>query len=177
MANRPLTVLEFTALGIVMKRQPCNAHTVLKEFSASTTGAYRSGAGSVYPLMQRLTDRKLLREAKGSYSITPKGIEAIATWILPPNDPLEVTTNLDTVRSRVYFLQVLSPEDSKAFVSRARQALESILESSKQGLNSYRKSGDPFSEMAQLGVIRETEARLAWLNEVEAMLDAKQKQA
>lgn len=168
--DRPLSALELTALGIVLKRGPCLAHAVVSEFSGSQTFAYRSGAGSIYPLLTRLTQAGLLGYAEKRYTLTDEGREALRTWIRPPFDGKDFSTNLDVLRSRVYFLRLLSPQEIEEFLTEAIGGLRTLLTECEGDLDGYRKRGDPFSELAMLGAVRETEARIAWLEEVRMRL-------
>ncbi|RYG34508.1 PadR family transcriptional regulator [bacterium] len=164
--DRPLSTLESTALGIISKRGPCLAHAVVMEFAGSQTLAYRSGAGSIYPLLKRLTDAGLLRCEGREYSLTEAGRFALREWLLPSSGGLEVSSNLDALRSRTYFLKLLEPFEVGEFIDRALEGLARLLLSSQAAMQGYRDSGDRFSELAMLGAVRETEARIAWLEEV-----------
>jgi len=78
--NRELSTLELTALGVVWKQGPCTAYAVMREFAGSQTLAYRSGAGSIYPLLKRLRGVGLLSEGEGKLRITSAGIERLRAW-------------------------------------------------------------------------------------------------
>ncbi|MBI1334539.1 MAG: hypothetical protein GC165_16850 [Armatimonadetes bacterium] len=171
--DRPLSTLELTALGIILKRGPCLAHAVVNEFAGSQTFAYRSGAGSIYPLLKRLHEAGLLECDKKHYTISEAGIQALRTWILPPFNSMDVSTNLDALRSRTYFLRLLEPSEIDLFTSTAIAELEQVLLSCQTDLETYRKTGDRFSEFAMLGAVRETEARIAWMREVQSALGRK----
>ncbi|MBN9500387.1 MAG: hypothetical protein BGO01_17230 [Armatimonadetes bacterium 55-13] len=164
--DRPLSTLEMTALGIILKSAPCNAHAVLINFANSKTSAYRSGAGSIYPLLKRLTDASYLSLENKKYSLTESGLQAIREWILPPFGPNDISTNLDVLRSRVYFLKLLTPPEIKAFLDESRSNLQALLQDCQEITASYQTSGDRFSELAMLGAVRETEARIAWIEEI-----------
>lgn len=163
---RPLSLLEATVLGVVLKRGPCLAHAVIVEFADSHTLAYRSGAGAIYPLLKRLTEAGYLAQSARRYAITEAGTAALREWILPPYQSGDISTNLDGIRSRAYFLKLLDPEEIALFTHAARSALEELLESCRRTLAQYQASGDPFSEAAMLGAIYETEARIRWIDEL-----------
>lgn len=168
--GRPLSTLELTVLGVILKRGPCVANAIVNEFVDSQTLVYRSGAGSIYPLMKRMHAAGLLSCEKKKYAITDEGIEALRQWIIPTEGLGKISTNLDVLRSRVYFLRLLSPEEIERFFQEALSGLETALETSQKGLNYYRGSGDRYSEMAMLGTVRETEARIAWIKEIRESL-------
>lgn len=161
--DRPLTTLELTVLGVVLKRGPCVAHAVVNEFSNSQTLAYRSGAGSIYPLLKRLHEAGLVEYDGKQYTISEAGIQEMRRWIMPPH---EFSTNLDDLRSRIYFLRLLSPSEVQIFFENVLKELESLLERCRKDQEGYQRLGDPFSSLAILGAVRETEARIAWVNEI-----------
>jgi len=161
--ERRLSSLELTALGVILKRAPCNAHTVVTEFAGSQTFAYRSGAGSIYPLLKRLTEIGLLSLDRKHYSLTEQGREAMRDWLRPPFPEADFSTNLDVLRSRAYFLKLLEPAEIDQFVSHCEANLATLLETCQTIQGKYQEAGDPFSEMAMEGTILETEARIEWI--------------
>lgn len=168
--DRPLSTLELTALGIILKRGPCLAHAVVTMFASSQTYAYRSGAGSIYPLLKRLASAGYLQESKRQYTITEAGKEAIRTWVKPPFEPGDFSTTLDTFRSRAYFLTLLNPSEIDEFTTRTLEGLNELLVECNQALQEQRDSGDRFGELAMLGAVRETQARIMWMSEVRRAL-------
>jgi DNA-binding PadR family transcriptional regulator len=168
--DRPLSTLELTVLGVILKRGPCVANAVVNEFVDSQTLVYRSGAGSIYPLMKRMHSAGLLACDKKKYTITDAGIEALRQWIIPPDGLGKISTNLDVLRSRVYFLKLLSEAEIERFFEEAIAGLESTLLTSIESMEYYQGSGDRYSEMAMLGTVRETEARIAWIKEIRKSL-------
>lgn len=164
--GRRLSALELTALGVILKRGPCLAHAVVREFAGSQTSAYRSGAGSIYPLLKRLTGAGLLKVVQKKYTLTEAGMGALREWLRPPFPDGDFSTSLDVLRSRAYFLRLLTPLEIVEFVDYSRVELEKLLGECRETWRHYIEAGDPFSEMAMLGAIKETEARLAWLGEL-----------
>jgi DNA-binding PadR family transcriptional regulator len=162
--DRSLSTLELTALGIVWKKGPCTAYAVMREFSGSQTVAYRSGAGSIYPLLKRLGGAGFLSLVGDKLSITPLGVSQLKAW-----DP-EVSTNLDPLRSRVYFLGVLSVEEQRSFLSQSLLALKALLKEAKAGVKAYRDAGQEMSALAMTGAVYETEARIKFVKELEKAL-------
>jgi DNA-binding PadR family transcriptional regulator len=164
--DRPLSALELTALGIVLKRGPCLAHSVVNEFAGSQTFAYRSGAGSIYPLLRRLTDANLLHLQAKRYTLTDEGREVLRQWLRGPFDAGHFTTSLDELRSRAYFLRLLTREEAIAFAESALLGLHGLLVQCQETVEAYRATGDRFSQLAMQGAVRETEARIAWMTDL-----------
>lgn len=174
MKTRPLTPLELTALGIIYKQTKVIAHDVVQHFANSQSLSYRSGAGSIYPLLKRLAKRGYLRSTRRAYEIEPIGIEALRDWLTPPFSREDISANLDLLRSRVYFLKILDESERKAFVGAAIERLEQLREECLAVLEANEASGDAFSACAMLGAVRETEARISWLREIEERIAQKE---
>jgi hypothetical protein len=77
--------------------------------------------------------------------------------------PCEFSTSLDEIRSRAYFLRLLGREEAVDFADRSIAGLEELLAGCEATIRLY---VDPFSRLAMLGAIRETEARIAWMKEL-----------
>ncbi len=153
-------------MGVVLKRGPCVAYAVVKEFAESRTKHYRSGAGSVYPLMKRLTDSGLLALEAKKYSITEAGKQTLADWLTGPLCKSDFYCGLDELRSRAYFFKLVGLESAASFVEHGLEGLGDLLEHCNETLESYRMSGDKFSELAMRGAVLETEARIQWMTEM-----------
>jgi len=165
--DRRLSTLEFTVLGIILKKGPCTAYAIVGEFVGSATSAYRSGAGSVYPLLKRLKQAGILSVEAGKreqrYLLTEHGHEALRQWFdLGMED---VSCCLDAIRSRAYFLKVLPIDQQIQFLEAAQRHLNALLKTCELQVEAYAKAGDPYSEMAMKGAVLETKARLKWVRE------------
>lgn len=170
--DRKLSTLEFTVLGILLKKAPCTAYSVLMEFTSSATSAYRSGAGSVYPLMGRLEKAGIVQTLPDTgrdklYALTPDGVEALRDWYdLTIED--DISCCLDVLRSRTYFLKVLEPDERLRFFDNAIKGLRMLLGRCEVKVEEYREAGDVFSEVAMEGAVLETKARITWLERTRA---------
>ncbi|MBS1707281.1 MAG: helix-turn-helix transcriptional regulator [Armatimonadetes bacterium] len=164
--GRPLSVLELTTLGIILKRGPCLGYVVLQNFAHSQTSAYRSGAGTVYPLLKRLTASGHLLLEENHYTLTDLGRNALRKWLASPTEGHGVGTLLDEVRSRVYFMRLLTPPEAVACAEGCLDKLRKLEVDCRRKVEDYAADGDPFSELAMLGALRETEARIKWMEEM-----------
>jgi DNA-binding PadR family transcriptional regulator len=164
--GRPLSVLELTTLGIILKRGPCLGYVVLQNFAHSQTSAYRSGAGTVYPLLKRLTASGHLHLEDGHYTLTDLGRAALRKWLASPTEGHGVGTLLDEIRSRMYFMKLLPQAEAVACAEACLKELRKVAVTCRRQMEDYAAAGDPFSELAMLGTLHETEARIAWMEEV-----------
>lgn len=167
--DRELSTLELTALGIVWKKGPCTAYSVMKEFAGSQTLAYRSGAGSIYPLLKRLRSAGLMAESNGMLTITSSGEDSLRQWAKMDS---KLSFNLDPLRSRVYFLAILAHADQREFIEKALASLKDLLRDAKSDVNAYRESGQMMSALAMQGAVYETEARIKFMKDLERELMA-----
>lgn len=159
-------------LGIVLKKGPCTAYSVVAEFSHSATSAYRSGAGSVYPLLKRLAEGGILDVEVGRrerrYTLSKAGHDALRSWFELTSD--DISCCLDVIRSRTYFLRVLPPAERVTFLETAQRHLSALLTTCELQVAAYAKAADPFSEMAMQGAVIETKARLRWIRSMRERL-------
>jgi DNA-binding PadR family transcriptional regulator len=168
--DRKLSTLEFTVLGIVNKKGPCTGYSVLQEFSGSKSGYYRSGAGSIYPILKRLVKAGLLESAPDKrLGITPEGIAALREWFSPD----DASCSLDSIRSRLYFLAALAPSERLEWVEAQLSSLRRLLDACRAEVDDYR-SYDFFSGLAMQGTVAETQSRILWLEGVRNELEARE---
>ena len=65
MPRVPLTELEATVLGELSIQQPCTAYAIRRAFAQSPTPTWSGSAGTIYPVLERLLRRKLVRAPAG----------------------------------------------------------------------------------------------------------------
>lgn len=172
------TVLEQVVLGIVWKRGPCTSYAVCKEFLDSPSSHWSGSAGAVYPLLRRLDQRGLVRATAGrrghrpstTYVLTAKGRAALRRWLSPPIDPAAAETTYDPIRTRAYFLGVLTAAKRRAFAEEIEALLEHQVGVVEAECERYRRAGDEFSRLAMRGAVHEVRARLTWIRELKAAL-------
>ncbi len=178
--KQKLTELEGCVLAVIRARGPCTPYSVRKEFQSSSTPYWSGSAGAIYPLVRRLERRRLIQpvraisDGRGGrlYALTIAGRRSLQKWLSPPLSDLTVGSQPDPIRTRVGFLQLLSPKSRQAFLEDAKVRLQHHLQClTAQGTS---KSADPFEQFAQRGSFLVMQARLAWLTE---MADALQKPA
>jgi DNA-binding PadR family transcriptional regulator len=173
LAERKLSAIEYTILGIAWKRGPCTTYALMRELQASTSTYYKSRAGTAYPVVERLVAAGLLQaeEATGAkgekfVGLTQAGEVALIEWITPPIDPEDVAHTVDLLRLRVFYLGAADPELRSKYLDAAFAGLEAQQEELKRAMARYAELGDAFSEFATLGVLYETKARIDWLADV-----------
>lgn len=105
--------------------------------------------------------RKLLR-------ITRQGRTALRKWLLMGAEPELISSMTDPVRSRMFFLDVLSAARQTAYLDELVSEMRHYLDKTKDHLGSLSADDDPCAYLGSLGAVKIAEARLEWLREVVA---------
>lgn len=174
-AVRELTELEACVLGVVENEGPCTAYTVRARFATSPTKRWSGSAGAIYPLVRRLGAAGLLSETtrpRGSrssshHAVTDAGRAALRQWLTQPADDEVVSIPVDPVRTRLFFLETLSPAQRRDWVRRVDRRLAAQAEA----LRREWQEDDFRSEIERLaarGTLEMVEARLRWFASVRA---------
>lgn len=179
-ATDSLSELEHAVLGIVWKEGPCTRYTVRSRFQDSPSSHWSGSAGSIYPLVDRLERRELLRSSaqtqgrrkSRAVSVTEEGRRVLVDWLRPPISEQAVAVHFDGLRTRMFFLEVLTPKQRVRFLEDTEERLVQAVESARAYAQSFRDAGDEFGWLAARGALRVTRARLAWIREVRRELEA-----
>ena len=160
-----LTELEGAALGLVWLRGPTTAYELRKMVAESPTPHWSASAGTVYPLVQKLSRRRLVsssiaedRRGTKHLRITPTGKQAFKAWLLDCS-PAVVGVPPDPVRTRVRFLEVLSSSEENMFLVE----LEKHLRSQLARMRGARKGVSVSEALASLGARLSQEKRVQWI--------------
>ena len=175
-----LNELEYVVLGILSDKQPCTAYAVRRVFLTSPSSHWSGSAGAIYPLVRRLEKRRLVRsEARRAdgrssrlYQLTKPGLRELRTWLRPPLPPAAGLMNIDPLRVRVRFLEVLDVDERLAVVDEAAEKLRDHLKRIEPEALQFKIAGDMFSYLIGRGAALSVRAQLTWLKEVCATLRA-----
>ena len=116
--DRDLTDLEAVTIAFIQRRQPCTPYQVRRSFEKSATTRFSSSAGSIYPLMRRLSDRGYIHSVDGEsdgrnsirYRVTAMGRRKVRQWITGSGDQSLIGV-YDPIRSRLLNLSLLPKRD------------------------------------------------------------------
>jgi len=117
-------------------QKPVHGYEVIQDIESRTEGAWRPGAGSLYPILKKLQSEGLIKAEEGSreeatrrvYHITPRGVQSLA-------ESKEMFTNFQHRWSfmRKIFIELIDPENVATFFvdnsNRQFQLAREILES------------------------------------------------
>lgn len=171
--RRELSELESFTLGLVWQLESCTPYQIRQQMLDSPSTEWSGSAGAVYPLIQRLTKRGLLKVASGAtgrrkhktYSITPVGLKILREWIGPPIADNAKTVTHDPLRSRVRFIGALDRRQQIVWIQSALQALEDIAAKVRQWQSQYADSDEFLRVVTRTGEL-DLQARRKWLKEL-----------
>ena len=160
-----------TVLGFVSEGAPCTAYWIRREFQKSPSTFFSGSAGAVYPAVERLEKSGLVEGTAGPrgsthYELTEEGLEALRSWLLRPVPAEEMAYTYDPVRTRLFYLAPLTPTERVEFVTSAIAQAESHRRIVEADVEVQRAGGNELYHLGALGVLRQAEARVAWLREV-----------
>ena len=178
MTKRVLSELEGVCLGLVRAHEPCTAYLVRQELKAAPSSHWQASAGSVYPLLTRLENEGLVvttsdkADGRGRkpLRISPQGRASLRKWLLAGTGPEFISSVTDPIRSRTFFLDVLSVAQRATYVDKLIVEMEHYLDKTKDHLSSMSQTDDSYAYLGALGAVKITEARLGWLREVRKAL-------
>ncbi|HEY9244070.1 MAG TPA: PadR family transcriptional regulator [Streptosporangiaceae bacterium] len=142
MPRSQLTSFEHVLLGMIFAR-PASGYDLKRRFATSPMGVYQPSSGALYPALDRLERRGLLRsEARRAaaggrlrrvYQLTPDGQEAHLGWLREPVRPATVAQDLGMHLLRfVLMADVLPADEVLGFLASLRAALAGFVASLEQ---------------------------------------------
>ncbi len=165
-----LTELDLCVLGVIWRSGPLSAYRVRTQFRDSTTAAWSSSSGSIYPSIRRLREAGLIaasssqdRRGTQTLELTNAGRDRLREWLV--NLPPEVgTATPDPIRTRAQFLTSVAKQDRLHFTELARGltqlSLASLEAEAEQNRDDQSRALD---QLGTIAAIMELRARLDWL--------------
>ena len=151
-------------------------------FGGRETGADQEGqlwsasAGAVYPLLDRLAaegwlefeERDFGTRKRKSYRLTRAGRRQLKRWLSGPDLVAAAAHTHDPLRTRVFFLGMVSSEERRSFIEDAIAKTTEVLDRHRADLKNKRPRLSEWDICGREGAIRELTARLDWLREIPA---------
>ena len=120
-------------------QNPCHGYEILQDIDSKTEGAWRPGAGSIYPILKRLVANGYIKveagvrgEDRKVYSITEKGLESIKE-----DEKMFLNSGRNWMAMRRLFVEMIQPEQLTRFMSEGTKGqfeLTQEIMTSKMGL-------------------------------------------
>lgn len=174
-----LSELDYLILAMV-SQGVVSGYAMKKVMEGMRGGRWSADSGSVYRVIRRHVDRGWLKEAgkngcpnreRTEYDITDEGLRLVLDWLRRPPPREELGYQVDTLRTRAYFLDRLSPPERLDTVRRwLREAKAYRVE-----VAAFLGSAPVTSEVVRLAMSNLTDmadARITWLRRLEAHLKA-----
>jgi DNA-binding PadR family transcriptional regulator len=173
------TELEAAVLGDVWKNGPCTAYSIRQNFLRSPSPRWSGSAGAIYPLIRRLEDQGLVRSkpnARGKrkqkdYQLTRKGRNVFRRWVRQPTPDFGNGLLHDPLRTKIFFLDVLTNAQAMSLVNNALDAIRNQLSLLERDCDNSHEEENRTTYFAARNAILITEARISWLEEVLQGLD------
>jgi DNA-binding PadR family transcriptional regulator len=175
-----LSELEGCVLGLVWLLGPCTTYAVRRTFVQSPSSQWSGSAGAIYPLVRRLGQRRLLRArpyttgARKSchYELTAEGRHRLIAWLGPPFSKDVAGIPPDPIRTRVSFVEALPHRRRRSFFSAVEESLHDQIERTERECRENRTKGHTIDYLVSRGALLTAEARLTWIREAKAALEA-----
>jgi DNA-binding PadR family transcriptional regulator len=169
-----LTELDNCILGVIWREGPMSAYGVRSHFARSTTVAWSSSTGTIYPAIRRLVAAGLLTAGKRTgprktqlLTLTDAGLVALREWLTHVTPELGSPT-ADPIRTRVHFLAALNPRRRAEVLAAYRAVTDDAIEQLEREAEEPARTPVEHSErLGTLGALMEVRARRAWLDQVE----------
>ena len=172
------TDLENAVLGLIKLKGPCTPYAIRRMFADSPSSYWNGSAGAIYPAMERLEQRGLVKSvrkltgkrAAREYQTTPKGLAELRKWLRPPLPESAALMDMDPVRLRVRFLGVLQPSQRAKFLAEATAKLREQTRVMDKLCDESRESGDIYRYLTRRGALLSLRYQLDFLAEVKDTL-------
>jgi DNA-binding PadR family transcriptional regulator len=154
-------------LALLLRVQPATAYQLAKIYAESPVSNFGTSKGKIYPLVERLEKRGLLKkqavsgDARGSDRLecTDRGRAAVHGWVMEikPNHMLLD----DPLRTKLQSFDLLSRDEQLEWIVNAKVGLQQKLEE----LEAYGAAVTvPFKEQVHDNAVMAVRGRLDWLD-------------
>lgn len=168
-----LSELEAVVLGLIWQDGPCTPYAVRQVFLRTPSPQWSGSAGAIYPAVQRLESRGLIRSeahAQGRrksrlYRASPRGLTELKKWLHASQQDWVVGVPPDPMRTRYRFLGLLAPAERRSIIGNWQKNMARHIRAVEEDYAARKKSGDAFSFLLARGALLHLQSRQAWLEE------------
>ena len=175
-----LTELEGAALGLVWLRGPTTAYGLRKMIAASPTPQWSASAGTVYPLVEKLSRNGLIslsrmedRRGTRQLGITLKGKQAFKKWMLDLS-PAVIGVPPDPVRTRVRLLGLLARSEGKELLGEFEKHMTRQLGRMRVARLRGSQRGSLSEALALEGASRLQKTRVEWITAARKLVNSRE---
>jgi DNA-binding PadR family transcriptional regulator len=143
---------------------------VKREFENSPSVSWSASAGSIYPLVKKLSGAGLLEiqkqrwgaRQKALVSISDTGRDALQSWAESVPEGI-AQPSPDPIRTRSFYLDVLEEERRFRFLDQAEAATQRAIEELRCAIASLPDTEPEYESLAAAGAVFQLKARLRWI--------------
>jgi DNA-binding PadR family transcriptional regulator len=171
MADRNTSLLGYALLGL-LQQQPLSGYDLRKLFSATPLTTFSDSPGSIYPALQRLEKRGLIRSQvqeraglrrRRLFRLAPTGLAELRRWQLQPIMRDDVIRGVDELMLRFSFMdQSLGKDSSLGFLKALKGELTEYLPSLHDYLAAHGAAMPLSGRLALESGIKSYESLLRW---------------
>ena len=172
MSPPKIPLLGYALLGL-LSHQPASGYDLRKMFSATPIGTFSDSPGAIYPALQRLEAKGLIRgeiEHRGGmrrrklFRPTPSGTRELKRWLGAPVTRDNVVRGMHELMLRFSFMDgVMGPGASAKFLGALERELNGYITTLKEFLAGHQPEMPLSGALALESGIRGYEAQLEWV--------------
>ncbi|HEY6970103.1 MAG TPA: PadR family transcriptional regulator [Candidatus Angelobacter sp.] len=174
-----LSEIEACVLGLIKVEGPATPYAIRKVFLDSPSPQWSGSAGTIYPLMERLRRRRLIRSEHFRTGkrhgkkiwLTAAGARALKRWLATPVPNWVAGVPPDPLRTRVRFLAACSRRMQRDFLASAYRQAREHLRAIESDCKRKRKARPGFEYLMALGAFLSMQSRCEFLRQAARMLD------
>ena len=182
MPRSRLTGFEQVLLGMIFTR-PSTGYDLKRRFASTPLGVYQPSSGALYPALDRLERRGLLRSQapppadrgrrRRLYQLTEEGRQAHRDWVREPVVPETVAQDLGLHLLRFAMMAPVLPEEAvREFLVSLRAALAGFVAALERQVDAMDTAGNPYARLAVEHGLAVHRASLTWAEQAITRLAA-----
>ena len=176
-SSKKLSEIEGCVLGLLSVDGPATPYAIRKVFLESPNPQWSGSAGTIYPLIERLLRRKLVRskvcltgKRRGHrISVAPSGSRALRQWLSVPIPEWVAGVPPDPLRTRIRFLGAIGNKLRQQFLKDAYHRTRTHLAAIEADCVRRRMHGK-FEYLIARGALLSMRSRCAFLQEISEAL-------
>jgi DNA-binding PadR family transcriptional regulator len=169
-------------LALVSVDGPSTPYAIRRVFLDSPSPQWSGSAGTIYPLIERLLRRRLIRsklcltgKRRGhQISLTAAGSRSLRLWLSLPIPEWVAGVPPDPLRTRVRFLGAISANQQTTFLQNAHQQTQAHLRAVEADCERKHAKGG-FQYLMARGALLSMQSRCTFLQEVAQVLEVRLK--
>jgi DNA-binding PadR family transcriptional regulator len=171
MSQPTITLLGRALLGLLQDR-PASGYDLRKIFTETPMGSFSDSPGAIYPALERLEAKKLVRGRVESgpglrqrkiFHLTAAGLKELTTWLTAPVEEQDVVRRMNELMLRFAFLdRAVGEEATLRFLQSLEAELRNYVPKIKRFFKDHAVAMPTSGRLALEAGVLGYEARLRW---------------